>query len=88
MAPGTDHVLTVDVGTSAARVSAVSLAGELLAVARIPCQPQLAGDRCVLDAEALWADLARLIRGVTDRTGAPTALGIVREGARTGARSV
>jgi xylulokinase len=76
MASRTDHVLTVDVGTSAARVSAVSLTGELLAVARMPCQPQLAGDRCVLDAEALWADLAGLIRGVTDRAGAPTALGV------------
>jgi sugar (pentulose or hexulose) kinase len=76
MASRTDHVLTVDVGTSAARVSAVSLTGELLAVARMPCQPQLAGDRCVLDAEALWADLAGLIRGVTDRAGAPAALGV------------
>jgi xylulokinase len=76
MASRTDHVLAVDVGTSAARVSAVSLTGEVLSVARIPCQPQLAGDRCVLDAQALWVDLVALIRGVTDRTGAPAALGV------------
>jgi xylulokinase len=76
VASWTDHVLAVDVGTSAARVSAVSLSGDVVAAARAPCHPQLAGDRCVLDAQALWSDLAALIRGVTDQAGAPLALGV------------
>ena len=76
LAPRPDHVLAVDVGTSAARVSAVSLGGEVLAAARVPCHPQVAGERCVLDAQALWSDLAALIRDVIDRAGAPVAIGV------------
>jgi len=74
--PREDHVLTVDVGTSAVRVSAVSLAGNLLAVARAPGHPLIAGDNAVLDAPELWSDVCRLIREVSEQAGQPIALGV------------
>jgi sugar (pentulose or hexulose) kinase len=79
MASRADHVLAVDVGTSAARVSAVSLAGEVLTAARSPSHPQVAGERCVLDAHALWSDLTGLIRQVTAQAGAPVAVGVASQ---------
>ncbi len=60
------HVLAIDVGTSVVRVSAVSLTGEVLASVRAACRPEVSGDFAVLDAEALWTDLCRLLREIAD----------------------
>ena len=59
------------------RVSARSRsAGEVLAGRPGAMPPAARGRRCVLDAQALWSDLAALIRDVIDRAGAPAALGV------------
>lgn len=74
--PPPGHVLAVDVGSSALRVSAVSLAGEMLVTERIPSRPEIAGPRAVLDAAGLWSDLCGLVASVCARAGVPLAIGV------------
>lgn len=76
MAQRGDHVLAVDVGTSAVRVSAVSLAGDLLATARAAIRPEISGSHAVLDATALWSDVCSLLGQLATREGPPIAIGV------------
>jgi xylulokinase len=71
-----DHVLTIDVGTSAARVSAVSLTGRVMASERRPVTPLVQGTSAVLDPAATWAEVQALLVEVIARTGPPTAFGV------------
>jgi xylulokinase len=73
------HVLAIDVGTSAARVTAVTIAGEVIAGASVAGHPLIEGDRAEMDAQVLWTSLLPLIRQVVERTGVPLGLGVASQ---------
>ena len=76
MAMDQGHVLAIDVGTSATRVSAVSLSGTILATSRKLSPVDTNGDVAVLDPATLWADIQSLIRDVAQQVGPPIAIGV------------
>ncbi len=72
-------MLAVDIGTSALRVSAVSLSGEIIATARARSRQIIEGQRAVLDGNALWSDVCGLIAKVSEKAGQPVGLGVAAQ---------
>lgn len=74
--PAPGHVLAIDVGTSAVRVSAVSLTGTILHTARRSLVTHTDGDVAELDPAALWGDVMTLLREMDTALGHPAAIGV------------
>jgi xylulokinase len=73
------HVMTVDVGTSSTRVSAISLGGSLVARAESLTVGATADIHGELDADAEWSRICRLVGEVISASGQPRAVAVAAQ---------
>ena len=72
-------MLTIDVGSSGTRVSAISLTGDLLDRAHGSASDRVTEDRAEVAPDRLWDGTCALIRQIISTTGQPLAIGIAAQ---------